>query len=75
MVKIIPFHVINLSSILAGNYIVALAVDSGGAAQIVVKGGRVLVPDGTIYERGAAVLYIFSGSVHPKNRPSVRWGQ
>ena len=48
-----------------GNPIVALSVDSGGAAQLVVKCGRVLVTNGMIAARAAEVLCIFTVSVHP----------
>ena len=43
-----------------------LAVDSGGSAQIVVKGGHVFISDGTIAAPGSAVLYIFNESVCPE---------
>ena len=59
MGEISPLHIINLSYVLAGNSLVALAIDSGGSVQLVVKGGRVLVPDGTIASRGDTVLGIF----------------
>ena len=60
------FRGISLSSGLVRNPLFMLAVDSGGAAQIVVKGGHVFISDGTIAAPGSAVLYIFNESVCPE---------
>ena len=49
-----------------GNSIVDIDVESGGTAQLVLKGGRISVPDGTIAAHGAALLWFFTVSVRPE---------
>ena len=63
MGNINPFHGINLSSVLAGNPLATLTVDSGGAAQFVGIGGHVLVTDVIIMARGTAVICINNESI------------
>ena len=53
----------DLSSGLARKQLITLIVESGGAVQVFVKSGSVLMDNGTIAVHGAGFLGITTGSV------------